>query len=410
MPSTTELRARIAGLSSAIDLQKQILLDLETTRANARRELNATCDPMARLPFELSSDIFTLCLPDQPGLECGTAPLIFLSICHSWSDITRSTASLWSTIHCNNTDRAHLEIWLSRAQNLPLELSLSGLSSEVVSVVKCHAGQVQRLDLRVEYADADHLQQMTTCTVLPALEKLKVGGRCYYDGYFEICLAALRAAPALVECDLLGVYDPTDAIPPFTHPCLRHLRLGINRTRIDEADDAEGGAGILKFLTLPALETLFIGVLDIPEDDLRDFFARSSPPLQSLQLGTTDGNLDIEFLHSVPTLTSLTLDFLPFDIYDLPTIAMLATAHSFLPNLRNLAIRGWASSLCQDINLIPMLVARRTRLQSVEIISQDMDEPDEYTVAMLRNLVEEDGIRVHVGTHEENYVWLPMHV
>ncbi|KAJ6487232.1 hypothetical protein C8R47DRAFT_1216425 [Mycena vitilis] len=137
---------------------------------------------------------------------------------------------------------------------------------------------------------------------------------------------------------------------------------------------------------------------------------RSSPPLQSLLLGTTKftssnvEDLDIGPLHSLPTLTSLARDFWEYGIYDLPAMAMLAFAQNFLPNLRHLAIRGWSSFLCQDENLIPMLMARRTRLQSVEIISQDMEEPDDESLAVLRKLVE-DGMSIHVGTQRQNYIY-----
>ncbi|KAJ7621935.1 hypothetical protein DFH06DRAFT_1305669 [Mycena polygramma] len=402
MSSATELRSRIAELSSAIDLQTQILRDLEITRASARRELNAICDPMARLPFELSSDIFTLCLPDIPQIERGTAPLVLLGICRLWSDIALSTPFLWATVHSDSPNAEHLEIWLSRAQNIPLELSLHASGSELGSVVKRHASQVQRLDLSIEFLP--ELHQMTT--QFPALKKLKVMGRHYCENSFENCVAALRAAPALVEGDLVDVRDLDDAVP-LTHPCLRHLRLGRYGRTIDEGDDHEGGAGILNFLTLPALETLFIGGLDISSNEFRSFLARSSPPLQSLLLGTTidnDEDLDIRFLHSVPTLTSLGLDFWEHDIYDLPAMAILAFAQNFLPDLRHLAIRGWSRYLCQDKNLIPMLMARRTRLQSVEIISRDMNEPDDSSLAVLRKLVE-DGMRIHVGTQRQNYIY-----
>ena len=45
LSSAREWRMRIEELSSAIDLQKQVLRDLETSRINARRDLNAICDP-----------------------------------------------------------------------------------------------------------------------------------------------------------------------------------------------------------------------------------------------------------------------------------------------------------------------------------------------------------------------------
>jgi hypothetical protein len=96
MSSPTQLLERIEELSSAIDAQKHILEDLETSRSNARRNLNAIRDPMARLPLKMSSEIFIRCLPANPGPDSANAPMIFLSICHLWSDIAFATPSLWS--------------------------------------------------------------------------------------------------------------------------------------------------------------------------------------------------------------------------------------------------------------------------------------------------------------------------
>ncbi|KAJ7133412.1 hypothetical protein C8R44DRAFT_611217, partial [Mycena epipterygia] len=98
MTSATELRARIADLSSTIKRQKQILKDLEKNRSDARRDLNAVLDPMARLPLEVSSDIFTLCLPIIPRPDSSIAPMVFLDVCHLWSRIALSTPSLWTAI------------------------------------------------------------------------------------------------------------------------------------------------------------------------------------------------------------------------------------------------------------------------------------------------------------------------
>ncbi|KAJ6453154.1 hypothetical protein C8R45DRAFT_847260, partial [Mycena sanguinolenta] len=95
MSSATILRARIDELSRAIEHQKRILRNLEKLRSDVRCDLNATLDPMARLPFDISSDIFALCLPDAPRPHSDEAPIIFLNICRIWRDIATSTSSLW---------------------------------------------------------------------------------------------------------------------------------------------------------------------------------------------------------------------------------------------------------------------------------------------------------------------------
>ncbi|KAJ6487198.1 hypothetical protein C8R47DRAFT_979188, partial [Mycena vitilis] len=124
MSSASNLRARIGELSSAIDRQKQVLRDLESSKSKAQRDLNAILDPMSRLPIEISSEIFQLCIPDSPGPDSSDAPTLFLSICHLWSNIALSTPSLWNTIHIDNDsadwDLMHLEAWLSRARSLPV--------------------------------------------------------------------------------------------------------------------------------------------------------------------------------------------------------------------------------------------------------------------------------------------------
>ncbi|KAJ7080465.1 hypothetical protein C8R44DRAFT_824276 [Mycena epipterygia] len=72
MASATELRTRIADLSSTIEHQKQILKDLENSRSDARRDLNSLLDPMARMPLEILSDIFMQCLPVTPRPDAST--------------------------------------------------------------------------------------------------------------------------------------------------------------------------------------------------------------------------------------------------------------------------------------------------------------------------------------------------
>ncbi|KAJ7174072.1 hypothetical protein C8R43DRAFT_873462, partial [Mycena crocata] len=93
--SVADLQKHIEDLSCAIELQKQVLRDLEKHKSKVQGRLNAILDPVARLPLELSSDIFLRCVSGDAAPDKHSAPMIFLGVCRSWSDIALSTALLW---------------------------------------------------------------------------------------------------------------------------------------------------------------------------------------------------------------------------------------------------------------------------------------------------------------------------
>jgi hypothetical protein len=57
--SAQELRTRIEELSSEIALQKRLLTKLEQDKSVAQGQLNAVIDPVAQLPLEISTEIFS---------------------------------------------------------------------------------------------------------------------------------------------------------------------------------------------------------------------------------------------------------------------------------------------------------------------------------------------------------------
>ncbi|KAJ7133555.1 hypothetical protein C8R44DRAFT_533661, partial [Mycena epipterygia] len=82
-----------------------------------------------RLPLEISSDIFTHCLPTPSVPDPNTAPMVLLAICRLWSHIALSTPLLWAAIHaklpreCSDSELDKLlAIWLARARTLPLSI------------------------------------------------------------------------------------------------------------------------------------------------------------------------------------------------------------------------------------------------------------------------------------------------
>ncbi|KAJ7236160.1 hypothetical protein C8J57DRAFT_1088446, partial [Mycena rebaudengoi] len=90
---------RVDELSASIALQKKILEDLERTRADTQRQLNTILDPIARLPLEITSDIFLHCLPEVCRPNADIAPMVLLRVCATWAEIALSTPALWATIH-----------------------------------------------------------------------------------------------------------------------------------------------------------------------------------------------------------------------------------------------------------------------------------------------------------------------
>ncbi|KAJ7640371.1 hypothetical protein DFH06DRAFT_1000707, partial [Mycena polygramma] len=131
MSGVEKLRARVAELATEIDLQKELLKTLEKDKSLVQRELNAALDPVARLPLEISSEIFLQSLsafPERkPSVE--DAPMLLLRICHAWRDIALFTPELWTGIQITFPNDAPgfkkgVQAWLDHASNRPLSISL----------------------------------------------------------------------------------------------------------------------------------------------------------------------------------------------------------------------------------------------------------------------------------------------
>ncbi|KAJ6477554.1 hypothetical protein C8R45DRAFT_833564 [Mycena sanguinolenta] len=126
--SVEELRARIVTLDSEIELQNKLLRKLEKDKTLALHQLNAALDPVARLPLEISSEIFLHSLATSPS-EARVIPTVLLRICHAWTEIVLSTPVMWTRIHidfpCRDDFAEVLRMWFQRARNFPLSVSIS---------------------------------------------------------------------------------------------------------------------------------------------------------------------------------------------------------------------------------------------------------------------------------------------
>ncbi|KAJ7666658.1 hypothetical protein DFH06DRAFT_1184409 [Mycena polygramma] len=171
------LQARIDQFSAEIELQKEVLKQLELSRIYVQRQINAIRDPMARLPLELSSEIFVQCLPLElehrsPKVDGGTAPMLLTNVCHAWAAIAISTPALWAGIHVEHPRVDILAVWLQRAQNHPLSISLhDSFDNDVAAILGQHAKQLKHLRVFEEQlrVDFDTLAGLDTFSCLESL-------------------------------------------------------------------------------------------------------------------------------------------------------------------------------------------------------------------------------------------------
>jgi hypothetical protein len=227
MTAVSNLQKRIEEISFAIARQKDVLRDLEKSKSDAQSDLNAILDPMARLPLEISSSIFTLCLPNNiiPKPNPHEVPMLFTNVCRSWNKIAISTPSLWAAIRIEEPSPdcigELLDVWLHRARNHALNISLSGAPApHVRASVLQYAHQVETLYLY--FSSGDDLEDITK--PLPSLKTLIIGkcpaddedsdeefpGPKQYSRTATECIHILAAAPALVACTFERIYCESD--------------------------------------------------------------------------------------------------------------------------------------------------------------------------------------------------------
>jgi hypothetical protein len=420
-----ELQARIEKLSTEIILQRELLKKLEHDKILVQRQLNSVLDPVARLPLEISSEIFLRCLPATPA-EVGArhVPMLLLNICNAWTDIVLSTPSLWAAIGIvfpsPDGFKELLPAWLHRTGNRLLSVSFRGIVDGDIAAIIWRHGQLKHFEICWSEGDEeDDNEDINVIDLfggmspgpLPFLETLTIRDLDDNDREYSglQILKLLRLAPNLIECILdriHPVYDievATATTEKLVLPALRRLIFG------GSVDNPNSDDYILTWLSLPALETLSLWV-DFSGDDLFDFLERSSPPLQELFMGGGAAENVAprlrESLHLVPTLT-LFYVWRPGSDFTAELFTALADS-SLLPNLHTLTIDLYHSDIFDSscMTFLRALSARRTQLQIVRVTlaagpPASLKPAD--VLAAFRELVA-DGMQVHIGTEKYNFI------
>ncbi|KAJ6542064.1 hypothetical protein DFH09DRAFT_1089395 [Mycena vulgaris] len=444
--SVNQLEARIQELSADIDRQREVLRKLEHSK-------------MARLPFDISSDIFIQCLPPRPHPGAHHNPMLLLNICNAWTEIAIATPALWVAIHVvfprANGFHEVLGTWLERARSHSLSISLHGnFDDAVATVVRQHTEHLKRLEIL-----ADGGNGFPSITPLPSLEAFTLGSLPSLDyGYSTFTdsqiVEFLRHTPNLVEWTLDNirvVHMKREKKPGQKWTSLKKCRkrerkreqkratvndpigisdvpgtplaLALSSLRYLSFGTAEGGysdTSIIKYLSLPALEILSLSLsTDIP--DFSIFLRRSLPPLRKLAVGvyalhTFTLQFQQQIVASLCLLSSLT--YLELDDPDSDTAtaiftALLSDPSVFLPNLRSMKIGRLYERLSDDSYevLIRVLSIRRAQLVCFELkwgpfSSARASEPDAHLVESFRQFVAE-GMEIHIGTKDLNLITSP---
>ncbi|KAJ6558239.1 hypothetical protein B0H19DRAFT_132857 [Mycena capillaripes] len=380
---------------------------------------------MARLPFEISSEIFLECLPPLPELSAHNVPMLLLNVCTSWTDIAASIPDLWTNVNIIFSRaeglKEGLQAWLQCAVDRLLSISLRGptpFDEGILCIIWRHGQQLKHLELCCETVEDENSDEDASdeCKIqffgglspgpLPLLQTLTIRGSTklhHWKGYFgpEI-LELMRLAPNLVECSfpgVLSVYD-TYSEPDGTlvHPALRRLIFGEHGEHPDSNDE------ILNCLSLPALDSLSLSRRIVSGDDLFAFLKRSSPPLKELILG---GGRDSGQLHRclslVPSLVRFEMWCLQADSLAGLFAALAGSSFPMIPNLRSLTIQGCAPAIPNST--WKTLAGRRTELHIVHIEMRPgaVNSITSDILAGFGELVA-DGMQLFIGTTERNFL------
>ncbi|KAJ7302112.1 hypothetical protein DFH08DRAFT_978217 [Mycena albidolilacea] len=346
------------------------LKKLNYDRTLRLRQLDAILDPVARLPIELSSEVFLLlCFTDRDGA--------------AWTRIALATTSLWAAVHINlggNPPRGpglrHLmPLWFHCARTRSLSISLSGeyFDCSVLNTVWRQVPRIAHLELRDEKGTGPS-------SIHPVL-------------LWEPGTASPRPLAALETLAIWGTdTDPrTQPLPCVFHdvevrfgpwvekvvvlPKLRHLVFeGTVRGY------PRYSRNVLDHLTLPALETL---VGNAEGDQLLCLLTRSAPPLRDL-VATKPRDLPIfvRCLRLIPGLSRLELWGIRSPIAEDLFEVLAHSGTPLLPQLSTLIIRLSAEYDLSETHTsfwpaaLRALSSRRTTLRTFEVRLRNRLRPE----------------------------------
>ncbi|KAG2141948.1 hypothetical protein DEU56DRAFT_271848 [Suillus clintonianus] len=173
-----------------------------------------------RLPTEILSQIFHLCLPEDKYLSPASkqAPMLLTTICRPWREVAMGTPSLWCRLHVEPTGRdwekavAFYHSWLKRARGYPLSLAFKCWNSpEHLSLLQPYVKQISSLAIRVYHRSGISENLLNDLPRLPALQELVVQARQApnFSPMTSISTSRLPSTMRSLDVSDLPVFDIT---------------------------------------------------------------------------------------------------------------------------------------------------------------------------------------------------------
>ena len=334
-------------------------------------EHDAFLAPVRRLPSEILTRIFALCLLEYEtsSLDSRRAPLLLMQVCKGWRETALSTQNLWSSITltasgCSNASLAKL--WLSRAMSLPLTVRLDSEGRPHSKVKRLHRAIAVLVQFCDRWKDLDIALPFTTMSCLdsirhrlPLLESLRIcyqhsserwhrelnlfdyaprlrglciKGRIPYhmlkipwhqltelDAPFHSiaeCFETLQLSLSLIKCTVDNSFGPSGDI---SDPESRTITIQFPHMRFFKITSPDYSSDIFSCVKLPILHELhvayqcndFVIPSWLPQQPFLSLLSHSSRTLRKLKLGSlykyTDSAYIAHCLRSLPSLTELSL-------------------------------------------------------------------------------------------------------
>ncbi|KAJ7673777.1 hypothetical protein DFH06DRAFT_1081621 [Mycena polygramma] len=413
--------------------------ELQERITAARLLLAEIVYPVLTLPPEITSEIFVQAVNPLDKASSRSAPLLLLRICRLWRTIALSTPCLWAGLNFGfrrdePTFSAQAlgnfaEGWLSRSHDLPVSLGFDylGAMSEdrVTQLLGAHASRLHHVHIRMSsdavsglqrigklpelrslsfvtyienlaifqqvqtFCDAPRLREVALgCGITPHKLLLPWGQITTFSGErFTVtdCRRVLRDLPLLTKCTFTWLVAEPNAAPVIiTHPVLKELTL--------EGDYAD----LLRILDLPTLRQLSIERYSSPLLPNFEWF-RTVHGLTSVKLNVKaefarafllalDRGKETDFL---PHLESLEIASFDHKVDAPVTTALWSRSPGFTSNLGTTPL-GYL------------------RLVAVRSYGEDLPSWEEMGPIDWDALCDlwYDGMDVHVGTEQDNYLWV----
>ncbi|KAF8956454.1 hypothetical protein BDZ97DRAFT_2079854 [Flammula alnicola] len=122
---------RLAELDIQIIKARETVREMQREAQRLKSDMNCSHDHLIhRLPPEISSNIFQLCVSREPSVDARYTQVALSSVCQKWRQIAHTTPQLWTTVFLLLTQRNALSVpswaqeWIDRSGQLPLSIGL----------------------------------------------------------------------------------------------------------------------------------------------------------------------------------------------------------------------------------------------------------------------------------------------